>query len=101
MDGHSIWFPAAPDTFSGKMLEKSKPITQRESMAACILGGVMDTTWGEALVRLRFSPEAATPWLRAADLAMAHGPYLEKIRVAEAARLYCWLGGEAEELVDA
>jgi hypothetical protein len=76
------------------------PCTRRESMGACILASVMDTTFGDALARLREHKDLAAPWLRAATHAIEHQPYLDQITADTAGRLYHFLGAEADAVAE-
>lgn len=80
---------------------EAHPPTDCESMAACILGGIRDCTFGEAARWLADNPAEARRYLRAAQLAIDHRLYLDKLAEERATRLYFWLGGEAEALANA
>lgn len=50
-----------------------------ESLAACLAGGYHDVTWREGLLLVR--GEDGGRWLRMADLAIQHRPYMERVKL--------------------
>lgn len=76
--------------------KKRSPPTDVESMAACLLGEAMGWSYGHAMSCIRDAPEMYVQYLRLAQMAIDHMPYLEVLRAERADALRMWLGADAD-----